>query len=147
VLKKVGDQFAHTNHSTNNSTLSGKKVLVVEDESFLRDLLSMKLSKEECVLIHAFDGDEALTAIEEQKPDIVLLDLVLPSMSGFDVLEKVKKNPDTASIPVIILSNLGQQEDIDRGKKLGAVDFLVKANYSIDEIIVRLKEVLGGKKQ
>ena len=125
------------------SELSSKKVLIVEDESFLKDLLSMKFSSEGVDLVHADDGEEALKRAREEKPDVILLDLVLPDMNGFDVLKKVKTDPETASIPVVVLSNLGQEGDVEKGKTLGADEFLIKANFSLDEVIVKVRAVLA----
>lgn len=125
---------------------SKKKILLVEDEEFLRDLLSTRISKEGYKILHAKDGAEALKIAKTEKPDGVLLGLVLPGISGFDVLMELKKDHETAAIPVVILSNLGEKEDIERGKKLGAVDYLVKANFSIDEVIERVNTFFDGKK-
>jgi len=93
-------------------------------------------------VVAAADGESGLTMIKESRPDVVLLDLILPGINGFEVLERAKKDPETANIPVIILSNLGQSEDIEKGLKLGAKDFLVKAHFTPQEIINKLKAIL-----
>ena len=119
-----------------------KKILLIEDDKFLRDLMNKKLLSMGYDVVAAADGESGLTMIKESKPDVVLLDLILPGINGFEVLERAKKDPETASIPVIILSNLGQSEDIEKGLKLGAKDFLVKAHFTPQEIINKLKAIL-----
>lgn len=119
-----------------------KKILIVEDDSFLRNLISQKLQKEGYEVAEAADGEEGLKKIKEEKPDLILLDLILPEIDGFEVLRRVKEDPLLASIPVIILSNLGQREDIERGMNLGAADFLIKAHFTPGEIIEKIKNIL-----
>jgi len=119
-----------------------KKILVTEDDKFLVNVLLSKLSKEGFEVIHAFDGEEALAKVREKKPDLILLDLILPVKDGFDVLKELKEDGATKNIPVIILSNLGQETDIEKGKKLGAVDYMIKANWSMKDVIAKVKEYL-----
>ena len=116
-----------------------KKILIVEDDKFLRELMVRKLSQENFEIIEAVDGEEGIKKIKDTIPDIVLLDLILPGIDGFEVLAKVKEDTTTNSIPVIILSNLGQREDVERGMKLGAIDYLVKAHFTPNEIIDKIK--------
>ena len=123
--------------------MSSKRILVVEDDKFLRDLIVQKLTKEGFKVIEAVDGEEGFKKAQEQKPDLVLLDLILPGIDGFEVLSKIKEVPDLSEIPVIILSNLGQRDDIERGLKLGAADYLVKAHFTPGDIIEKIKKVLG----
>jgi DNA-binding response OmpR family regulator len=118
------------------------KILVVEDDKFLRELISQKLTKEQYEVVVAQDGEEGVAKAKEEKPDMVLLDLILPGIDGFGVLEKIKEDESVASVPVIILSNLGQREDIERGLKLGATDFLVKAHFTPGEIIEKIRTIL-----
>lgn len=125
-----------------DSALSGKKILWVEDDAFLSEIISRRLSKQNYVLIHTKDGETALSMVEKEKPDIILLDILLPGINGFDLLEKFKTNPTTKDIPVVLISNLSQQSDIERGLSLGAERFLVKATVSLDEITAQIKEVL-----
>lgn len=120
------------------------KILIVEDDKFLRDLISRKLKGSGYDIVEAIDGEEGVTKAGEEMPDLILLDLILPGMDGFEVLEKIKEDPKTSQIPVIILSNLGQREDIERGLRLGAEDFLVKAHFTPAEIIEKIKKVLGS---
>lgn len=119
-----------------------KNILIIEDDEFLRSLINKKLTSEGYNMISAVDGLDGLKKIEEQKPDLVLLDLILPSIGGFDVLAKIRENPASASIPVIILSNLSQKEDIEKGLKLGATDYIVKAQFTPDEIAEKVKSIL-----
>jgi len=119
-----------------------KTILVVEDDKFLRDLIAQKLLKEGFDVVEAIDGEQGVKKIEEEKPDLVLLDLILPGIDGFEVLSRTKENPVLAEIPVIILSNLGQKDDIEKGLNLGAVDYLIKAHFTPGEIIEKVKKVL-----
>lgn len=120
-----------------------KKILIVEDDKFLRDLISQKLLKAGYDITEAIDGEKGIEGVKKEKPDLVLLDLILPGVDGFEVLSQIKADPILAQIPVIILSNLGQKEDVERGLKLGAVDYLIKAHFTPEEIIQKVKAVLG----
>jgi len=119
-----------------------KTILVVEDDTILRDLISQKLKKDNYEIVEAIDGEEGLKKAKEEKPDIILLDLILPGIDGFGVLEQIKKDPEIAKIPVVILSNLGQKEEIEKGMSLGATDFLIKAHFTLSEIVVKIKKIL-----
>ncbi len=119
-----------------------KKILIVEDDTFLMSLLARKLSSKGYKLSIAKDGVQALEVTKNEKPDTILLDILLPNMNGFEVLEKIKASDDTKNIQVIMLSNLGQQTDIDKALKLGASQFLVKANTSPDEIVTKIEGIL-----
>jgi len=124
-------------------TTGGIKVLLVEDDRFLRELIAQKLEREGFDVMQAVDGEEALRKVGERKPEIILLDLILPGIGGFDVLKKIKEGPDTSGIPVVILSNLGQREDVEKGLGLGATDFLIKAHFTPGEIITKIKAILN----
>ncbi|OIO50346.1 response regulator [bacterium (Candidatus Gribaldobacteria) CG10_big_fil_rev_8_21_14_0_10_41_12] len=120
------------------------KILVIEDDKFLRELMVRKLASEPGFeILSAIDGENGLKSMKEQKPEVVLLDLILPGIGGFDVLAKMKEDMALADIPVIILSNLGQQEDVDKGMQLGAVDFMIKAHFTPNEIVEKIKQVLN----
>lgn len=119
-----------------------KKILVVEDDKFLRELIARKLEKEGYQIVEAVDGEDALKKVKNEKPDLVLLDLILPSIDGFEVLSKIKEDISVAQIPVIVLSNLGQKEDVDKGLKLGAVDYLIKAHFTPGEIVEKVKKII-----
>ena len=119
-----------------------RKILIIEDDKFLRELISRKLSSEGFEIIEAVDGENGLEILKEKKADIILLDLILPGIDGFEVLSRLKDDPLLAEVPVIIFSNLGQREDVERGLKLGAVDYLVKAHFTPNEIVEKIKDVL-----
>lgn len=125
------------------STSPKKFILVVEDDKFLRELLVRKLVAEGFDVKNAIDAEMAFTALSERMPDIILLDLILPGVDGFEILARVKANPKLISVPVIILSNLGQKEDLDKAMALGAKDFMVKANFTLDEIVAKVHTEVG----
>ena len=124
---------------------SGAKifVLVVEDDKFLRELLVHKLVSEGFDVENAIDAEAAFTILGKRTPNIILLDLILPGIDGFEILKRIKAEPKTARVPVIILSNLGQKEDLDKAMALGAKDFMVKANFTLDEIVVKVRGIVG----
>ncbi len=119
-----------------------KKILIIEDDKFLRELINKKLAKEGYDIIEAVDGEDGTRKAKEEKPDLVLLDLILPGIDGFEVLHRVKQDIETSAMPVIILSNLGQKDDVERGMKLGAADYLIKAHFTPGEIVEKVKNIL-----
>jgi DNA-binding response OmpR family regulator len=119
-----------------------KIILVVEDDKFLRELMTQKLIREGFKISEAVDGEEGLKKIKEERPGLVLLDLILPGIDGFEVLTRMKEDPEISQTPVIILSNLGQREDVERGLKLGATDYLIKAHFTPGEIIEKIKNII-----
>ena len=121
------------------------KVLIVEDDKFLSELISTKLDKEGFDISLAGDGEMGLKKAEEFNPHVILLDIMLPGMDGFEVLEKLKNHVDAKmkKIPVIILSNFGQESKVERGLQLGAADYLVKANFTTGEIVEKIKDILA----
>ncbi len=119
-----------------------KKVLIVEDDKFLRELIVKKLSNEGYDVLEAADGEQGLQQIKDARPELVLLDLILPGIDGFEVLSQKREDPFAASIPVIILSNLGQKEDVDKGLNLGATDYLIKAHFTPGEIIEKVRNII-----
>jgi DNA-binding response OmpR family regulator len=123
------------------------KVLLIEDDKFLRTVLEKKLSAEGFEVVSAVDGDEALEKIISDKPDIILLDIILPKRSGFLVLENIKKDPELKKVPVLIISNLGQEEDVKKGLSLGAIEYFVKAKVSLDDVVKKIKEYAGQQTQ
>lgn len=128
--------------------LSGKKslkmakVLVVEDDQFLTSAYRVKLAKAGFEIIVAADGEEALSVLAKDIPDVILLDLVLPKKDGFEVLKEIRANEKLKSIPVLIASNLGQKEDIDRGKSLGATDYIVKSDMTLDDLVNKINSLI-----
>ena len=119
-----------------------KKILIIEDDKFLRDLIVRKLIKEGYNVLKAINGEEGLKKVKEEHPDLILLDLILPGINGFEILANVKENPKTSSIPVIVLSNLGQKEEIEKGINLGAIDYLIKAHFTPGEIVEKIQDIL-----
>ncbi|KPJ56829.1 hypothetical protein AMJ49_03735 [Parcubacteria bacterium DG_74_2] len=119
-----------------------KKILIIEDDKFLRELIARKLRNENFEIVEAVDGEEGVKKAKEEKPDLVLLDLILPGIDGFEVLQQLKSESEFGKTPVIILSNLGQQEDIEKGFKLGAIDYLIKAHFTPGEIIEKIQKYL-----
>jgi len=118
------------------------KLLLIEDDLSLMKIYSNKLRISGFDVSVATTGDEGLRKSQIELPRIILLDLILPGMDGFLVLEELKKNPVTDGIPVVILSNLGQQTDIERGKRLGAVDYLVKSDVSLSDVVAKVKKYI-----
>lgn len=116
-----------------------QKIVLIEDDETLAEVLYSELTEAGFEVSPAFDGVEGLKQVQEKKPDLVLLDLILPEKHGFEVLEEIKKSPETAKIPVIILSLLGEDEDIKKGLKLGADDYIVKSSHAIAEIVEKVK--------
>lgn len=121
---------------------TGKKVLIIEDDEHISKVYEIKLLKEGVEVSLARDGDEAMVKVLE-KPDMIILDLMIPKKDGFLVLEDIKKNPELARIPIIILSNLGQQQDQERAMALGANEYLVKVDYPIQDVIEKVKGYLS----
>lgn len=119
-----------------------KKILIVEDDEFLRSLTAKRLEREDYKVSVAVDGEAAIAAVAADKPDLILLDLLLPGINGFDVLTKVRADANLAATPIIVFSNLGQREDIEKAKKLGATDFLIKANFTLDDVVVKISSIL-----
>lgn len=120
------------------------KIFIAEDDKFLSKIYRTRLEQENFTVIAANNGIDAVEKIITEQPNIILLDLLIPQKNGFDVLKELKSNATTKNIPVIILSNLGQESDVEKGMKLGAIDFLIKANFSIDEVTEKVKEHLKG---
>lgn len=120
-----------------------KTVLIVEDDKYMREVLVAKLVKEGFAVLEAVDGSTGLDMTAKKKPDLVVLDIILPVMNGFDYLEAKAKVAPIAGIPVIILSNLGQREDIERGMKLGAKDYLVKAHFTPNDLLAKVQAHIG----
>lgn len=120
-----------------------KKILIVEDDTYLANAYRVKLAKAGFEIKNAFDGEEALTVLQTYTPDLILLDIVMPKKDGFATLEEIKANKKLKDIPVIIASNLGQKEDRDRGAKLGASDFFVKIDLTLNNLIEKINVLLN----
>ncbi|MDO8464446.1 MAG: response regulator [Gallionella sp.] len=119
-----------------------KRILLIEDDPFLSSLLKNRFIKEGFEVDLAQTGDLGIKALKESAHDLILLDLILPGKSGFEVMEEINGDPLAPKIPILIISNLGQDSDMEKGKELGAVGYLVKARTSIDSLIGKAKEFL-----
>ena len=117
------------------------KILIVEDDNFLSNALRVKLEKEGFEVQLASNGQEALTSLETNKADLIVADLVMPEMDGFDLLANLKEKGST--IPVIVASNLSQKDDLDKAKALGAKDFFIKSDMSMESLVGKVKSILG----
>src|SRR5262245_1665445 len=120
-------------------------VLLAEDDRFLRKAAETMLKRNGFTVTAAADGEEALRLAREVHPDLVLLDLIMPKMQGFDVLAALKAGPETASIPVIVLSNLGQDSDVQLARERGATDYIIKSNIALESIVERVRTFFAGR--
>ncbi|MDO8500151.1 MAG: response regulator [bacterium] len=128
------------------SEISGvkRKILIIDDDKIISEMYATKFIKEGFEVSVAYDGKNAIGKIEEVNPDAILLDLVMYPLDGFGVLEEINKKFGKQKYKIIILSNLGQKEDIERGMELGAANFIVKANSTPSKVVERVEEMLGG---
>ncbi len=117
------------------------KILIVDDDPFILDMYVLKFKETHFILEVAHDGKEGLKKCKEFQPDVLLLDVVMPGLDGFDVLRELKKNKITVP-KIILLSNLGQKEDIERGQHLGADDYIVKAHFTPQEVVDKVKNII-----
>lgn len=117
-----------------------KKILLIEDDIFIGGLLQLKLEQEGFDVERALDGEQGFEFLEKFQPQIILLDLILPKRSGFELLEMIKQDPRFSNIPVIITSNLGQESDIERGKNFGIIEYIVKSKLSLEDLVTKVKE-------
>ena len=122
-----------------------KKILFIEDESALQRAIKDVLNQSNYKIISALDGETGIKMAERELPDLILLDLILPVIDGFSVLKEIKKNDKTRGIPVIVLTNLEDVKNIDRAIELGAKAYLVKADYGVNDVAKKIKEILGDK--
>ncbi|HET9000030.1 MAG TPA: response regulator [bacterium] len=122
-----------------------QRILVVEDDRFLRKAAEAALRRQGFTVLVAADGEEGLRVARSELPDLVLLDLIMPGLQGFEVLKLLKAEAATSAIPVIILSNLGQDSDVKAAMDAGAVDYLVKANLALDTLVARVKTLFEAR--
>lgn len=122
--------------------MENKRVLLVEDDKLLSELYATKLTASGFSVEVALDGDEGLSKIKELKPDLVLLDIVLPKKDGFEILEEVSKDAELKKIPIIALTNLGQKEEVEKGLNLGARDYVIKAHFTPTEVVAKIKKYI-----
>jgi CheY-like chemotaxis protein len=129
-------------HNLHNKYFLGKKIMWVEDDELLGSLIVKKISEKGCILVYIPTGEQAVEVVEKEMPDLLLLDILLPGISGIDVLEKIKSNPKLKDIPVVIFSNLDDQASIDRCLALGAAAYYVKTSMTLDEITEKIEFIL-----
>lgn len=120
-----------------------KKILLIEDEEILLNILKKKLLEEKYEVATATNGEEGLIAMKSSKPDLILLDILMPKKDGFEVMEEMKKDPELKDIPIIIVSNSGQPVELDRAKAMGVKDCLVKTEFDPQEVIDKVRQQLG----
>ena len=119
-----------------------KLILLVEDDEFLAELYATKLNLEDYEVALASDGEKGLKMIKELKPDLILLDIILPKMDGFEILKNIKTNKNLKKIPVILLTNLSQKDEVKKGLELGADDYLIKAHFMPSEVVKKIKQTI-----
>ena len=120
-----------------------KKILIIEDEKIISDLLERKLTKEGYSVVITTNGIDGLAMMRKDRPDIILLDIVMPRMGGFEVMEEMNKDETLKDIPIIVVSNSGQPVEIDRIKKMGAKDWLIKTEFNPQEVLEKVKKQIG----
>ncbi len=119
------------------------KVLLVEDDLMIVEMYKMRFEEEGYAVLVTDKGSEAIEIAEKEKPDIILLDVILPEVDGFTVLQKLKNNVKTKEIPILLLTNLGQESDKDKGLQMGAADYFIKAQHTPVEVIQKIKELIN----
>lgn len=127
----------------NKNNGKNKKILVIEDEATLQKALMEALTQESYDVLSALDGLRGLEMAREEKPDLILLDIILPKMDGFEVLKELKKDESVSEIPIIILTNLSNMSDIQKTLDLGATTYLVKADFHLKDVLEKIKETLN----
>jgi len=120
-----------------------KKILLIEDEKIMIDLLQRKLTQKGYEISVARDGEEGLKEMREIKPDLVLLDIIMPKMGGFEVMEEMGKDKELKKIPVVIISNSGQPVELDEAQRLGARDWLIKTEFDPQEVVDKVIKQIG----
>ncbi|NIA11588.1 MAG: response regulator [Nitrospiraceae bacterium] len=122
------------------------KILIIEDDTFIMDMYGTKFNMSGFEVLKAEDGVKGIKVVKKEKPDIIVLDIIMPQMDGFETLKVIKNNQELKSIPVILLTNLGQRENIEEGLKLGADDYIIKAHFTPDEVVEKVEKVLKKAK-
>lgn len=128
--------------SKKNDEKNKANILLMEDDVFLANIYKTKFEMEGFKISVAENGEIGLADVKKKKPDIILLDILMPKMDGFAVLEKIKADEETKNIPIILLTNLGQKDDVDKGLQMGATDYLIKAHFKPSEVVDKVKKVL-----
>jgi DNA-binding response OmpR family regulator len=119
-----------------------KKVMVIEDDRFLSSLIKARIEKDGIIVIQSFDGEDAIKRLPEERPDLVILDLIMPKANGFEVLKAISLIPGLERTPVVIVSNLAQDSDIEKARQLGAREYFVKVKISIDDLISKIETLV-----
>jgi DNA-binding response OmpR family regulator len=119
-----------------------KKIMIIEDDRFLSSLMKARLEKEGFAVEQAFDGEEAMKALQQDLPVLIILDLIMPKVTGFEVLQTISITPGLDKVPVVILTNLAQDSDIQKARELGAKEYFVKVKVSIDDLVGRIKTLV-----
>ncbi len=120
-----------------------RKILIIEDDSFLQGLEAGKLKKDNYEVLTASTGEEGMQKINEEGVDLILLDLILPKFDGYDILKKIRETEKIKNLPVIVFSNLAEDKDVKKAKDLGATDFMVKSNFTLDELVEHINKILN----
>jgi DNA-binding response OmpR family regulator len=122
--------------------VNAKKIMIVEDDRFLSSLMKARLEKEGFTVAQAFDGEEAMGMLKQDIPSLIILDLIMPKVTGFEVLQMISITPQLEKVPVVIVSNLAQDSDIEKAQQLGAKEYFVKVRVSIDDLIGKIKTLV-----
>jgi len=121
-----------------------KKILLAEDDPFIVDIYTTKLKQAALEVEVVSEGDEVLEKVRQYKPDLLLLDIVLPTMNGWEILRAIRQSDDLKNLPVVILSNLYQKDEVEKGLKFGALKYLIKAHYTPSEVVEEVKKILAS---
>ncbi len=122
-----------------------KKILIIEDDPFLSEMYAAKFTESGFETEVASDGKEGLAKIENFQSDLVLLDIVLPKMDGFEILKKIKEKEELKEVPIVLLTNLGQKNEVEKGLSLGADEYIIKAHFTPTAVVAKVKEILSKK--
>jgi len=121
------------------------KILIIEDDRYISKMYQLKLSLDGFDVVVADNGRIGVEKVKEFRPDIILTDILMPEMDGFDVIKAVKADEELKSTPILIMSNLGQEDHIQKGLELGALGYIVKSQYTPSKVVEKIKEILAGK--
>lgn len=121
---------------------ASKKIMIIEDDRFLSSLMKARLEKDGFLTVQAFDGEEAIQLLKSETPGLIVLDLIMPKVTGFEVLQTISISPQLRDVPVVILSNLAQDSDIEKARELGAKEYFVKVKVSIDDLVSKIKTLV-----
>ena len=119
-----------------------KKILVIEDDNFLQGLIARKLSNEDFTVSSAGDNKETFDILAKETPDLILLDLLLPEVDGFEILKKIRESESWKNIPVLVFSNLSGENDIKKAQGLGIEEYMIKSNFTLDELLEKVNKLL-----